>query len=48
MSTISLSTSNADELNLQVSGTIVMGPVDLAGDVSKKFTPAKPYEFLAP
>jgi penicillin V acylase-like amidase (Ntn superfamily) len=26
----------------------VMGPVDLAGDVSKKFTPAKPYEFLAP
>lgn len=26
----------------------VMGPVDLAGDVSTKFTPAKPFEFLAP
>jgi len=26
----------------------VMGPVDLSGDVSKKFTPAKPYEFLTP
>ena len=26
----------------------VMGPVDLAGDVSAKFTPAEPYKFLTP
>ncbi len=26
----------------------VMGPVDLAGDVSAKFTPTEPYAFLAP
>jgi choloylglycine hydrolase len=26
----------------------VMGPVNLGGDVSAKFTPAEPYKFLAP
>lgn len=26
----------------------LMGPVDLAGDVSTKFTPAEPYRFLSP
>jgi len=26
----------------------VMGPTDLAGDVSTKFTPTEPYIFLSP